>query len=108
MIPHFIALDVGFKISQAQVCTSFRGCHATFLVKKTLFKGEVAWQPLKELQSCSSSILEPPTRAFKWDIVYLFTIITFGEKSGYAKKCWFYIVELDISWHNHFFLQKLW
>ena len=42
MIPHFLALDVGFKISQAQLCSSIRGCHATFLVKNTLFKEEVA------------------------------------------------------------------
>ena len=108
MIPHFLALDVGVIISQAQLCTSIRGCHATFLVKNTLFKGEVAWQPLKELQSCSSSILEAPTRAFKWGMVCLSTIIAFEEISGYVKKCWFYIVKTDISWHNHLFLQKLW
>ena len=42
MIPHFLALDVGVKISQAQLCTSIRGCFATFLVKNTLFEGEVS------------------------------------------------------------------
>ena len=108
MIPHFLALDVGLKISQAQLCSSIRGCHATFLVKNTLFKGEVAWQPLKELQSCSSSILVPPTRAFKWGIVCLSTIITFEYTSSYVKNCWFYIVKMDIFWHNYLYLQKLW
>ena len=108
MIPHLLALDVGVKICQAQLCSSIRGCHATFLVKNTLFKGEVAWQPLKELQICSSSILDPPTRAFKWGIVCLSTIITFEVISDYVKKCWFYIVKVDISWHNCLFLPKLW
>ena len=42
MIPHLLAIDVGVKISQAQLCTFIRGFHATFLVKTTLFKGEVA------------------------------------------------------------------
>ena len=42
MIPHFLALDVGIKICQAQLFSSIRGCHATVLVKNTLFKGEVA------------------------------------------------------------------
>ena len=42
MIPHFLALDVGVVISQAQLCTFIRGCHATFLVKNTLFKGKLA------------------------------------------------------------------
>ena len=108
MIPHFLALDVGLKISQAQLCSSIRDCHATFLVKNTLFKEEVAWQPLKELQSCSSSILEAPTRAFKWSIVCLFTITTFEEISDYVKKCLFLLYKINIFWHNHLFLQKLW
>ena len=103
-----LAPDVGLKISQAQLCSSIRDCHATFLVKNTIFKGEVAWQPLKELQICSSSILDPPTRAFKWDIVCLSTIITFEEIRGYVKKCWFYIVKIDNSWHNLLFLQTSW
>ena len=42
MIPHFLALDVGVKMCQAQLGSSIRDCHATFLVKNTLFKGEVA------------------------------------------------------------------
>ena len=61
MIPYFLALDVGVKICQAQRCSSIRGCHAIFLVKNTLFKGEVVWQPLKEQQICSCNIFEPPT-----------------------------------------------
>ena len=65
MIPHFVALDVGSKISQAQLCSSIRGCHATFLLKNTLFKEEVAWQPLIEQEGCSPSMLEARTRAFK-------------------------------------------
>ena len=57
MIPHFVALDVGSKISQAQLCSSIRGSHATFLLKNTLFKVEVAWQPLIEGKGCSPSML---------------------------------------------------
>ena len=59
IIPH-----VSSKISQEQPCSSDWDDHTTFLVKNTLFKGEVAWQPLRELQSCSPSILEPSIRAF--------------------------------------------
>ena len=106
MIPHFLALDVGVKISQAQLCTYIRDCHATFLVKNTLFKGEVAWQPLKELQICSSSILDPPTTAFKWDIVCLSTIITFEDTSTYVKKCPFLLYKINIFWHNHLLLSS--
>ena len=102
MIPPFLTLDVGLKISQAHFCYSIRDCQATFLVKNTLFKGEVEWQPLKELQICSSSILDPPTRAFKWSIVCLSTIITFEEIRGCVKKCWFYIVKIDTL----FFISK--
>ena len=65
MIPHFVALDVGFKIYQVQLCRSIRRCHRTFLLKSTLFKGEVAWQPLVEQQDCSPSTLESRIRAFK-------------------------------------------
>ena len=42
MIPHFKPLDVGSKISQEQPCSFIRDNHATFLVKNTLFKEEVA------------------------------------------------------------------
>ena len=42
MIPHFNGLDVTSKISQKQPCSSIREDHATFLVKNTLFKEEVA------------------------------------------------------------------
>ena len=42
MIPHFKGLEVGSKISQAQLCSSFRDDYTTFLVKNTLFKEEVA------------------------------------------------------------------
>ena len=42
MIPHFKGLDVGFKIYEEQLCSSIRDDHATFLVKNTLFKEEVA------------------------------------------------------------------
>ena len=37
-IPHFLALVVRLKISQAQLCSSIREDHTTFLVKNTLFK----------------------------------------------------------------------
>ena len=99
MIPHFKGLDVGFKISQEQPCSFIRDDHATFLVKNTLFKEEVAWQPLRKLQSCSPSILEPSTRAFKWSIVCLSTIIGCGEIKGNVKKCLFYVVKISTFWH---------
>ena len=65
MISHFVALDVGYIICQVQLCNCIRGCHATFLLKNTLFKQEVAWQPLREQQGCSPSMLGPHIRAFK-------------------------------------------
>ena len=45
MIPHFNGL-VGSKISQEKPYSSIRDDHATFLVKSTLFKEVVIWQPL--------------------------------------------------------------
>ena len=42
MIPHLEALDFYAKICQEQLCSSIRDDHATFLVKNTLFKEEVA------------------------------------------------------------------
>ena len=42
MIPNFKPLDVGSKVSQEQPCSSIRDDHATFPVKSTLFKEEVA------------------------------------------------------------------
>ena len=85
MIPHFKPLDIGFKISQEQPSSSIRDDHATILVKNTLFKEEVAWHPLRKLQSCFLSILESSTRSFKWVIVCLCTIITFEVLNGYVK-----------------------
>ena len=46
MISHFVALDVGYIICQVQLCNCIRGCYAIFLLKNTLFKQEVVWQPL--------------------------------------------------------------
>ena len=99
MIPHFKPLDVDFKLSQEQPCSSIRDDQTTFLVKNTLFKEEVAWQPLRKLQCCSPSLLEPSTRAFKWGIVYLSTIIGCGEIKGNVKKCRFYVVKISTFWH---------
>ena len=42
MIPHFKPLDVGFKICKEQLCSFLRDDRATFLVKNTFFKEEVA------------------------------------------------------------------
>ena len=99
MIPNLLALDVGVIISQAQLRTSIRGCHATILVKNTIFQGEVAWQPLKELESYSSSIFKPRSRAFIWGIACLSTIIGCGEINGNVKKCQFSIHKIDTFWH---------
>ena len=90
MISHFVALDVGYIICQVQLCNCIRGCHATFLLKNTLFKQEVAWQPLRERQGCSPSMLGPHIRAFKWSIVCFSTISPCEDISGYVQKCWFY------------------
>ena len=87
------------KISQEQLCSFIRDHHATFLVKNTLFKEEVLWQPLRKLQSCSPSILDLLTRAFKGGIVCLSTIIGCGEIKGNVKKCRFYVVKISTFWH---------
>ena len=42
MIPHFKPLDNGLKISQEQLRSAIRHDHATFVVKNTLFKEDVA------------------------------------------------------------------
>ena len=42
MIPHLKALDICINICQEQLFSSIRDDHATFLVKNTLFKEEVA------------------------------------------------------------------
>ena len=60
MIPHFKPLDVCFKISQEQLCSSIRDDHATFLVKNTLSKEEV----VNKLESWFARILIPLSRAF--------------------------------------------
>ena len=96
MIPHFVALDVGFKMCQVQQYSSIRGCHTTFLLKSTLFKGEVAWQPLTERQGYSLFILEQHIRAFKWGTVCFSAIIPFEDISGYVQKSWFYLVKMYI------------
>ena len=56
---------------QPQLYRSIRGCHTTFLVKNTLFKEEVAWQPLIELYSLAWHILTPTSRAKRWGIICL-------------------------------------
>ena len=87
MIPYLKALDVSFKMSQEPLFSSARDDHATFLVKNALFKEEVVWQPLKELESCSPSILKLRSRALIWGIVCLSTIICCGEIKANVKKC---------------------
>ena len=108
MISHFVALDVGSKICQVQLCSSIRSCHRTFLLKSTLFKGEVVWQPLVEQQDCSPSTLESRIRAFKWGIVCFSTIIPYEDISGYIQKCTFLLNKINFFGHNHLYLQKEW
>ena len=93
MIPQYKAQAVASKISQVQLCSSIRDYHATFLVKNTLFKEEVAWQPLRKLQSCSPSILIPPSKAFIWGIVCLSTIIGCGEIRVMSKSVNFHYIK---------------
>ena len=100
MIPLFLALDVGSKICQAQLCSSIRGCHATFFLKNTLFKEEVAWQPLREQQSCSPSMLDPWIRAFKCGIVYFLPSFLVKILVVISKNVHFYLIKstfLDIT-----------
>ena len=97
IIPHILALDGGLKISQAQLCTFIRGCHATFLVKNTLFKGEVAWQPLKELQICSSSILDPPTKGIQMRYCLSFYYHNFWRNERLCQK-----MMISYSKNGHF------
>ena len=106
MIPHFVALDVGSKICQVQQYSFIRGCHTTFLLKSTLFKEEVAWQPLVEQQDCSPSTLESRIRAFKWGIVCFSTIIPCEDISDYTQKCPFLLNKINIFGYNHQYLQK--
>ena len=73
MIPHFLALDVGVKICQAQLCSSIRGCHTTSPLKSVFFTRKVAWQHLIKLHSWAWDILTPTSRAKKWGIIFLCT-----------------------------------
>ena len=56
MIPHFKGLNVGFKISQEQLCSFIRNDHATFLVKNTLFTISGRGKPLIMPIPCPSRI----------------------------------------------------
>ena len=103
MRPHLKALDIGVEICQKQLCSSIRDDHTTFLVKNTLFIEEVTWQPLKELESCPPSLLEPLSRAFIWGIVCLSTIIGCGEIKGNVNECQFCIVQIDKEQLSSFF-----
>ena len=95
-IPHFKSLDVGFKISQEQPYSSIRNDHATFLVKNTLFKEEVAWQPLRKLQSYSSSILDPSTRAFKWGLFVFLPSLVVEKLMVMSKSDNFHYIKLTL------------
>ena len=106
MIPHFVALDVDSVICQVQLLSFIRNCHTTFLLKNTLFKGEVVWQPLVEQQDCSPSMLEARTRAFKWGIVCFSTIIPCEDISDYTQKCPFSLNKINIFGYNHQYLHK--
>ena len=96
MIPHFVALVVGSKICQVQLFSSIRGCHATFLLKDPLFKGEVTWQSHIEQKSCSPNTSEPLLRAFKLGVTCFSTIIL-SCVCGYIQKCPFLLNEINIK-----------
>ena len=70
-IPHLNALIRDSNVLGEQSCCSTRGCHATSPLKRVLFRRKVLWQPLIELYSCTWNILEPTSRATKWDIICL-------------------------------------
>ena len=70
-IPHLNALIRDSNVLGEQSCCSTRGCHATSPLKSVLFRRKVLWQLLIELHSCTWHILEPTSRATKWDIICL-------------------------------------
>ena len=70
-IPHLNALVGGTKILEEQICSSFRGCHATSPLKSVFFTRKVEWQLLIELHSWAWHILRPTSRAKRWGIICL-------------------------------------
>ena len=62
-IPHLNALVGGTKILEEQLCSSFRGCHATSPLKSVFFTRKVAWQSLIEVHSWAWDILTQTSRA---------------------------------------------
>ena len=74
---HLNALMCGSKILGEQLCCSVRGCHATSSLNSVLFRRKVVWQPQIELYSCTWHILEPTSRATKWDIICLHSLSGF-------------------------------
>ena len=70
-LSHLHALVGGSKILEEQICSSFKGCHATFSLKSVFFTRKVGWQSLIKLQSWAWDILSPTSRAKKWGIICL-------------------------------------
>ena len=70
-MPHLNALIHDSNVLGEQSCCSTRGCHATSPLKSVLFRRKLLWQLLIELHSCTWHILEPTSRATKWDIICL-------------------------------------
>jgi len=106
MISHYVALDVGSKICQVQLCSSIMSCHRTFVLKSTLFKGKVEWQLLVEQQDCSPSILESQIRAFKWGIGCFSTIIHYEDYSGYIQKCTFLLNKINFLYITTYIFKR--
>ena len=70
-------------------------------LKSIFFRRKVVWQPLIEQESCSSSIFYPSTRAFKWGIFCLSTVITSQDIGSYVIKCPFLLYKINIFWHKY-------
>ena len=103
-IPHLNALVGGTKILEEELCSSFRGCQATFPLKSVFFTRKVAWQSLIEVHSWALDILTPTARAKKWGNIYS------CSSSGSHSNClqskmwkWAYHQIRNRVYHNTFF-----
>ena len=63
-IPHLNSLINGIKTLGEQLCCYIRGRHTTSSLKSVFFSRKVVWQPLIELQSSASDVLQPTA----WDL----------------------------------------
>ena len=100
-ISHLNALVGGSKILEEQICSSFRGCHATSLLKSVFFTRKVVWQPLIKVHNWAWDISTPTSRAknevsFVCVAQVVLTLIYFKAKSENGR-----IINYDIECTSH-------